>query len=377
MSTDKIAKKLVTSLYDFNKRRLLKRKINSITSVQLKKGSLIKPPPEILSRHVNLWEVFGQRVNPAWLRIYGNISGIWDYRYVPESHYYTIIEPCINDKSYSKAYTDKNFYSVILNDFKRPESILSNIGGEFYNNKHQSIDYRTVEELLGTAERFIIKPATDSGGGKNVSLIRRQNQRFISETGEAFSHTGLMKKYDKNFIVQEVIDQDPFYEKFNDTSLNTIRVLTYRSCADNRINILHSLLRVGKKGRITDNQASGGYACGLTVEGSITGIAVDKYGNSYNEVNSVPLIKGTKLPGFDLIIQTASKIAVMFPYSRLLGLDLCLDKEGQCRVIEVNNINNEINFFQMTNGPLFREFTEEIISFCLNRRRSFMIDYEI
>lgn len=377
MSTDKIAKKLVASLYDFNKRRLLKRKINSITSVQLKKKPLIKPPPEILSRHVNLWEVFGQNVNPAWLRIYGNTSGIWDYRYVPESHYYTIIEPCINDKSYAKAYTDKNFYSVILNDFKKPESIISNISGEFYNNKLQPIDSNTVEELLGTAERFIIKPATDSGGGKNVSLIRRQDQKFISESEEEFSLTRLMKKYDNNFIVQEVIDQDPFYEKLNDTSVNTIRVLTYRSGADNSINILHSLLRVGKRGRITDNQASGGYACGLTDEGTITGIAVDKYGNIYNEVNSVPLIKGTKLPGFELIRQTASKIAGRFPYSRLLGLDLCLDKAGQCRVIEVNNINNEINFFQMTNGPLFREFTEEVVSFCLSHRRSFMIDYEI
>lgn len=377
MITDIIAKKLISFFYDSNKRRLLEKKINSITSFQLKKKPLVSPAPEILSRHLKFWKVFGHKVNSAWLRIYGNTSGIWDYRFVPESHYYTVVEPCLNDKSYAKAYTDKNFYSVILKDFRRPASILHNAGGEFYDNRLQPIDSDTIEYLLKTAGRFIIKPATDSGGGKGVSLITVQDDRFISETGGEFNQAELLKKYSRNFVVQEVIAQHPFYENFNNTSLNTVRILTYRSCADNSIHILHSLLRVGRRGSITDNQASGGFACGLSDEGTITGIAVDKYGNTYNEVNSVPLIKGTKLPGIELIKRTAIAIASRFPYARLLGLDLCLDKESQCLVIEVNNVNNEINFFQMTGGPLFKEFTEEVISFCLTHRRSFMIDFEI
>lgn len=377
MRINLIAKKLVSDLYDYNKRYLLVRKIRSIASVQGRKRVLLKPPQEQIASHLNLWGKFNKKVNLTWIKVYGNISGIWDHRYVPETLYYTIIEPCLNDKSFSKAYTDKNFCPVILNGFIGPDIIISNINGLFYNCKNEQKDINAVTELLLKADKFIIKPATDSGGGKGVSLMTREDGNFVSEAGIHLSLEELLMKYGKNYVIQEVVLQHSWYEKYNDTSLNTVRVLTYRSISDNRIYVLHSVLRVGRRGKITDNQASGGYACGLTDDGLLTGIAVDKYGNVYEEVNGVNLVKGEKPEGIDLIRRKATEIADRFPYSRLMGLDLCLDNEGQCRVIEVNNINNEINFFQMTGGPLFGEFTDEVISYSLSHKRSFMIDFEI
>jgi hypothetical protein len=64
-------------------------------------------------------------------------------------------------------------------------------------------------------------------------------------------------------------------------------------------------------------------------------------------------------------------------YSHLIGLDLCVDIDGNPKLVEINCYNNEINFFQMTNGPLFKDFTEEIIAYCAGHKRHFVIDFEI
>lgn len=377
MSINGIIKKLIIRIYDFNKKRLLNRKIKEIVSFQNRKMNMVSPPSDVLRDHVKLWKSLTNRVNPDWLKAYGNISGLWDMRYIPESLYYNIVEPVLNNKSFSKCYTDKNFYSVVLDEFKRPETLLSNINGVFYSSNG---DFITTEEAVAGVKRlrsFIIKPAVDSGGGKAVSLMSAMNEGFISDSGEYCEAEKLFSRYGKDFIIQEVIEQHPYYARYNATSLNTVRVLTYRSCKDEKIHILHIVLRVGAKGKITDNQASGGYACGINDDGSLSGYAVDKHGNTYNEINGNPLVKGEKPFGIDIIKETALRIAPLFHYSRLIGMDLCIDQKGACRVIEINNINNEINFFQMTRGPLFGEFTEEVINFCRGNKRSFMIDFEI
>jgi hypothetical protein len=94
-------------------------------------------------------------------------------------------------------------------------------------------------------------------------------------------------------------------------------------------------------------------------------------------VNGKILEAGLKLEGIDEIRETALKVAARFPYSRLLGLDICLDINGNVRLIEVNDVNNEINFYQMLYGPLFRSFTGEIVTWCSQNMRSFLIDFDL
>ena len=216
-----------------------------------------------------------------------------------------------------------------------------------------------------------------SGGGNKVTLWRKNNNVIQSNEGNVLTIDFLRSVYCKNYIIQKVVEQHPFFSRYNTTSVNTLRVLTYRSVPDESIIILHSILRVGASGSITDNQASGGYACGVTDTGHLTGNAVDKMGNRFKTVNEVDLVPGTMIEGFEKMINTSRDLASRYHYARLLGLDLCLNKEGDVIVLEVNNVNNEINFYQMLYGPLFKEFTDEVISYCLNHRRSFMIDYEI
>ncbi|PKP43547.1 MAG: hexapeptide transferase, partial [Bacteroidetes bacterium HGW-Bacteroidetes-12] len=125
------------------------------------------------------------------------------------------------------------------------------------------------------------------------------------------------------------------------------------------------------------NQASGGYACGVSQEGLLTGFCVTKNGGKHNLINNVSLEKGTKLVAFEDVTSRAKEIASKFPYARLLGLDFCVTEGGGTKLIEVNCVNNEINFYQMCNGPLFGNFTEEVILFASENKTSYCFDFNL
>lgn len=348
----------------------LRRKARKINSGLLPHPHAYPVASSLADAYRRLWAPFGGDKPLSWLTMYTNVSGITDYRYVPETVYYTRIEPCLNNKAMAKAFSDKNLYHRYLGDFNLPETILANIEGVWYNGETEQVDTSRADDILKHHQRFIVKPALDSGGGRGVMMAGSGFPPL--DTTDAIG-----RACGKNFIIQEVIEGAPFYRQFCDTSLNTLRVLTYRSVTDEAIVPLWSLLRVGRNGAITDNQASGGYACGVTPDGRLTGKAVDKWGAVFSSVNGVPLQQGLLLEGFEQMIAAAIKIAPRLPYARLLGLDLCIDAAGKVRLIEVNNINNEINFYQMLYGPLFGDYTAEVIVWCKGRPRSFMIDYEI
>jgi hypothetical protein len=358
-------KKVLVLLYDYVHKRALHRKACKILANAGKKIILTDPPADILRKYKMLWNIIPAKVESIWVKIYGNISGIWDHRYIPETLYYNIVEPVLNNKVFSKAWTDKNFYFTLLKEFDLPETLVYNIDGVFYNQENKPIEIDSALLLLDKEERIILKPAVDSGGGRRVTLWRREEGRFVSDNKNVLDPDYLLSVYRKNFVIQKVIEQHPFYSSYNLSSVNTIRVLTYRSVKDESIHILHSVFRVGQAGSFTDNQASGGIACGLSENGNLTGKAVDKLGNRYDEVNGIKLIPGTNTEGFQKIIAVARRVAAKFPYSRLLGLDLCLDSKGDVRLIEVNNVNNEINFFQMLNLFLILKYNFQCSKYLL------------
>ncbi|MDR2887501.1 MAG: hypothetical protein LBV26_05815 [Bacteroidales bacterium] len=370
-------KKITVFVYDSFVKYTLRKKARKIISTLKKEGTAKNPPERTLQAYREFWKPVLRGIDVKWLKIYGSVSGLWDRRYVSERIYYSIIEPCLNNKAFAKAYNDKNFYWKTIDSALLPETFVKNINGVFYNSKNAAIDLNEACRTVEQAESFIIKPSVDSGGGKAVRLYRRVGDVFSDKEGCAVKTEELFRNYRKNFTVQKVIKQHEFYACFNATSLNTVRIFTYRSVADEQVHVLHSVLRAGRAGSVTDNQASGGFACGVTDDGCLTGKAVNKAGSSFREVNGVKLEEDLRLPGFESMKKTAKRIAKEFAYSRLLGFDMCVDAEGEVKLIEVNNVNNEINFYQMLNGPLFGEFTKEVLEWVSMKDKSFMIDFDI
>lgn len=334
---------------------------------------------DVIQKFKNRWSAFG-KPSAKWLKIYAGINNIISPDYVPENYYYVIIEPRLNNLIYSLAYADKNLYTILIpeNVDVLPKTFLRKINGVFYENGYKPVSINEAKEILKNIshKEIIIKPSSDSAGGRNVSILRNYSNIWYNKE-QKFDLQTINQKYPTNLILQEKINQHSFYKSLNESSVNTVRIFTYRSVKDNKIHILHSIIRVGKPGQEVDNQASGGYSIGVDNKGYLNSFAVNKYGNKTSLINNLDLKTIKKAPGIENMHQVAKKIAPAFFYNRLLAFDFCLDEQGNVKLLEVNLKNIEINFLQMNNGPLFGNKTAEIIDYCKTAPKSINFDFYV
>jgi len=371
-----ILKRILVVLFDLESNRVYNSKINKIAGLLNIRGR--KFDQEIIKRHTNKWNTLQKKINLNWFKVYSSVLKREEENFIPEDIYYSIVEPILNNKILSKAYSDKNFYSMLYNKNLFPATIIRNIDGNYCDEEYNRIDIteELLYKLLNNFSKIIIKPSIDSGGGHNVIVFIKKGDQFFGDN-ETLSTIYLKKRFDKNYIIQNYLIQHSFFSDFNPTSLNTIRVFTYRSVKDNKIHILHTILRVGKAGSHVDNQASGGISINISSEGLLNNFAIDKYGNKSYSVNGMELNGNINVLYIDLIKKIALEIAARNIHHRLLGLDFTVDQNENVRLIEINNQNNEINFYQMNSGSLFGKFTDEVIGYCMQNKKTFVLDFEV
>lgn len=374
----KIVKKIIYLLWRLSREVLFRTKFRALSS----SAAGETPGSDTLQNHRAIWRRLTRFPSTRYCRLYSSISGIASPLYVPENIYYIAIEPVLNNKAFTGAYCDKNFYERYLPSFKGvfPYTILRGINGVITDKDYRPIALEETVSHVSAGSSYILKPAVGSSGGKDILLLHYDGREFTSGS-ESFSPGRFIKllgeRYENSFLLQQKISQHPWFAAFNSSSLNTVRVVTYREMNSNTIVPLQAVLRFGREGSVVDNLASGGLACGVSGYGQPGNFAVDKWGNRYDDNSTLKKVGGEAVPCFEKMQDLANAIAASYPYHRLLAFDMTLDSAGKVRLLEVNGKNIEINFIQMTNGPLFREFTEEVIEYCRYGRRSVVFDYTI
>jgi hypothetical protein len=368
----KITRALLKNWYKLHKVRVSYKKKISKIYVNIMKKQIYSDIKLDIDKYTEKWNILNKRINPYWYRTYSYISGIDDINYVPEDLFYGIIEPILNDFSLSLAYADKNFYNKYYPNLDIfPETLIRNINGIFYDGNYEYLK-GNIEEYLKDEVKFIVKPSLDSGGGRKIQIFYKKDDNFYyNNQGEKFCFNYLKKIFKRDYLIQKCIIPEEYFLKLNETSLNTVRIFTYRSVKTNNVIVNNSVLRIGKKGSEVDNQASGGISCFINENGQLSKYAIDKYGNKYFNLPSDPDIKFSELdaiPKYSEIKEIAREIAKRNYYHRLLGLDFCIDNNGNIKLVEINNRESEINFFQMFGSSLFREYTDEIIEYCVSNK---------
>ena len=364
---ENIKKQLIKLFVNRRIKRISKHFIKKINSIEIDTNFLLDS--EIIKTHKQKWSrIFREKIHLRWLQLYSESTKINSPDFVPENIFYSIIEPIFNEQNFSLGYSDKNFYDLFYPSGLFPETILRNIDGAYFDNAYHPViitnDNQLVDVLSGN-DMIIIKPSLESNGGKDVELFTFKDQVFIDNTGQILTFQNLQNFYKQNFIIQKCLEQHPFLEQFNKTSLNTIRVLTYRSPVTNNIHIIQCFMRVGAKNQHIDNISRGGYGIGVNSKGVLNNYAIKKGNKRYYNINEINLLDNQFIiPYFDKIHETAKKIARMNIHHKILSLDITIDKINNIRCIEVNNDSNEINTCQLNNGTLFGEFTDEVISYC-------------
>ena len=309
------------------------------------------------------WNSYGLRVSPLSYRIFSHYVGP-QMDLAPLELIAAVVEPVLCPPQYSAYYGDKNMFDHIYSGLPMPTTLLHNIGGIYYDNAYRRTDPATVLTPLHLPETLVVKPA-NAYGGEGVLLLQKTNG-YRTTDGDTLSPEMLEHRYGQDFIVQTGIAQSDFMAQFNPSSVNTVRVATYRDVHTGEIHPIGAMMRMGSAGAAVDNVHAGGRFVGVDVaSGRLGCAALNEVGETAAAFNGVSLGEGTYcIPHWDRILGLATAVAERNVHHRLLALDIALDVDEQPLLVEANVESFGAWVFQFTSGPVFGAWTQEIFDYC-------------
>lgn len=293
------------------------------------------------------------RIDSMWHTFYSYCNGIKDVRYIPENIYYSKIEPFYNRKAFAKAIDDKCFYTERFKNIKRPDTIIRNISGMYFDNDFNIISLHDAIGLCYEYSEFVVKLSIDGTGGNFIKFIR------TSELSSPDDLVQVFLKYEKDFIVESIITQHNKLSSINSSSVNTIRFITFLN--NNGVHLLSSVFRMGGIGSRTDNFSTGGICCGIDKNGILKSVAYDMKYNKYTHHPSGGDFANIQIPSYDMAINAVKNQHKRFGHFRIISWDIAIDAEGGIVLIEFNITPQGVGLHQINNGPLFGDLTDEVL----------------
>ena len=86
-----------------------------------------------------------------------------------------------------------------------------------------------------------------------------------------------------------------------------------------------------------------------------------KSGKPRSHTDSGVVLKGFKLPGYFEAVNCVKKMHLKVPYFKIISWDIAIDTHGDPVFIEYNVYRQGIVTLQLANGPLFKEFGDELL----------------
>ena len=203
------------------------------------------------------------KVDTVFHQVYYESTGEFSEQYLPADLYFNVVDEYFNDRMEAKYLDNKCYYKKLFPGIKQPEYAIAKMGKFWLDENDQIIDYNKVKEIISKESDLFLKVATDSVGGKGVSYISTEKGDMV-EQFEAFKCQG-------DFIAQRLIRQHKDMGAINDSSVNTIRIISLLQ--EDEVKIYSAIVRAGQKGAKCDNASGGGVAIGITEDGKL-----QKYG---------------------------------------------------------------------------------------------------
>lgn len=300
-------------------------------------------------------KVAGHAVPTLWHQYFYSRNGLWSEQYVPTCFYHKELIYRLNNYQFRHAYVDKGVFDIFFPDVNRPKTIIKNLNGYFYDEKSPISKHDAIERCKEIDEA-IIKPSQEGMWGKGVKLI-------TSNQGVDFGR--LFDQYGQNFIIQQRVSQNDQLSMLNPTSLNTLRVLSYRH--GDEVYILYAVVRIGRIGQNIDNETAGGINADVDIEkGCILECA---YGTPAEKkilkTDCGTELKGFMIPAFGKVLDNVRKLHTRLPYFNLVGWDWGIDSNEEPVLIEWNRCPD---LSQTAHGPAFGQLTEMIIKDTLSKK---------
>lgn len=228
--------------------------------------------------------------------------------------------------------TDQNTIDLLRDKYKTYELYKS-----FYKrdaikliDKNDSIKFL---EFSKKHKEFVIKPLNGTWG-VGVKIIKVSD--FFPDS--LFNELIIQGEW----IIEEKITQVPFFEEFNPSSINTIRILTITK--NGKCNFIFGLLRFGLNDIVTDNFSTGGSVASIDIATGIiktpaynkTVIKEGKQGIIINPNSNKPII-GLQIPQWKELLCIVEECTKVLPNAICVGWDFALTDKGWC-MIEANGL---------------------------------------
>ena len=340
------ARQRVSRIIEKRKTNLDAKKVKGLENFSKDYNKLVKP----------YWKRFGVKPNKNAFKVYWAENGKRDVRYIPNEIWIDSVLPCFNNVYEYRILGDKAVQELFIKGIVLPETIIKRAFGVYYDGQFNPLSTDEVCEKIRTAKQIVIKQSFYSYGGMGVSFINteKMSDSEIIET---------LNEYKEDIIVQKPIKQHPELSKINDSSINTIRFVTFYYKEE--VRILSSVLRIGGKDSKTDNITSGGFACGIHEDGRLFDKAISRAtGWVSNHPNGVAF-RDIVIPNYESIVERVKYAAQRVPYFKIIGWDIAVNENGEPVYVEFN-ARPEQN--QKIFGPTFADLTDDVLNEVYNKK---------
>ncbi len=288
-----------------------------------------------------------------WHECYFGATGRFAPHYVPEDYFYLELLPRLNPLRYIRKYGDKNFYAS-LGFPNLPITLGGMVNGRPVDAGARALPLERLLAGAAALPEVVAKPSLglESGGGAMVTMCPPAE---LPERLGRFAAAGV-----RDIVIQAPVAQHPALAELNPTSVNTVRVMTLR--LEGEVEPISSVLRIGRRASRVDN---GGIACGIAADGTLKRHAYRIKTFERFEAHpdhGLPFL-GKRVPGYARVLDFCRDAhARRIPDVDLVSWDIAIDPSEQPVLIEFNLGDQEINFHQLANGPLFGEHTERVLA---------------
>lgn len=303
----------------------------------------------------------GHSVPYEWHKYFYSRTGLFSPLYMPTSEYKNHIIGRLNIYPLHLAYNDKNMTDVTLPNTHQPKIYLKNMAGYFYF-EGTPVSREEALYLCKDLGDVIIKPSL-TGRGVGVCKVHIEGG-LTDKDGNSLNQ--LLEEYKTDYLIQRVIQQHSQMARLNPDSINTIRIVSYRSNME--IKIVYTVIRIGRKGMNVDNESAGGISARINMDGTIAKYAYGAPGvDNIEYTDSGVKLEGYRVPSYNKAIELVKQSHMRLPYFNLIGWDIAIEEDG-CPVMIELNLNPDLS--QSANGPAFGEYTEEIVREAMGRKNT-------
>lgn len=305
---------------------------------------------------MSYWKKYTKDYKVDAHKFYIDENGNRNQRFIPDDIFAKYIEQYFNNAKLAPAFADKNYFDLLLKGYRMPKTLVHYINGTFLDKKYKVISRERAIDILLKSKKFVVKESISTSGGLGVKVFESCNYKMIKDL--------IDNNVSLNLIFQEKIEQCSTLAKFNKTSINTIRIITY--WFKNKIYVSNAVLRVGSNDSKIDNASSGGYFYHIDSNDRIILIARNILGVENTKISKKYKYNGEKLTFMDDVRKFVISAAMRLPHFKIIAWDIAISKDLKPILIEYNLSNNIPDITQMFAKPLFGDLTEDILNEVFN-----------